>query len=200
MEHYKFIFDLDSTITKEEILPFICKQFGNYNKMLELTEKAMSGQESFDMNFKNRIKMLKHISITEIHKIISNIQLHEFIKKFILENKERCIIITGNLDAIIYPILKILGMEKQCFSSKAFIDGNRILDVIEIVNKKDIVKNFKFPFVAVGDGENDLDMIKLAKIGIGFGGSRKLSKNILQNSNYIFYDDKELYYFLNSLL
>lgn len=36
---YTYIFDLDSTITTQEILPTISKVIGRYDEMRDLTEK-----------------------------------------------------------------------------------------------------------------------------------------------------------------
>lgn len=200
MSDYKFVFDLDSTITKEEVLPIVAKEIGLYEQIRLLTEKAMNGEEDFEENFKNRINMLKSISIKNIHKIVKQVKLNEYIEKFILENRERCFIVTGNLDIIIKPILKRLNMEERYFSCLGTAKDDKIHTLDKVINKKDIVKTFDFDFVAIGDGDNDVEMIKLAKIGIGFGGSRELSKNILNNADYVFYDDKKLYEFLNTLL
>lgn len=200
MLDYKFIFDLDSTVTKEEILPVIAKEIGLYNKIQDLTEKAMNGQEDFSVNFINRINMLKDIPISTIHKIVENIKLNEYIEKFILENKNNCYIVTGNLDIIIQPILKKLNMENSYFSCESVIKDNKIYNVTKVINKEKVVKNFDFNFVAIGDGDNDIGMLKNANIGIAFSGSREISNNLKEVADYIFYNDKELYKFLNSLI
>ncbi len=200
MLDYKFIFDLDSTVTREEILPVIAKEIGLYNKIQDLTEKAMNGQEDFSVNFINRINMLKDIPISTIHKIVENIKLNEYIEKFILENKNNCYIVTGNLDIIIQPILKKLNMENSYFSCESVIKDNKIYNVTKVINKEKVVKNFDFNFVAIGDGDNDIGMLKNANIGIAFSGSREISNNLKEVADYIFYNDKELYKFLNSLI
>ena len=46
MSRYIFLFDLDSTVTKQEILPTISKELGIYEKMTELTESTMSGVDT----------------------------------------------------------------------------------------------------------------------------------------------------------
>ncbi|WP_317366451.1 HAD-IB family phosphatase [uncultured Tyzzerella sp.] len=200
MIDYKFVFDLDSTITKEEVLPLVAKEIGLYEEIQILTEKAMNGLEDFSCNFINRVNMLKDIPLEKIHKIVEKVELNEYIEKFILENKEKCYIVTGNLDIIIKPILKRLNMEDRYFSCKGIIKNNKIHSVTKVINKKDVVKNFNFKFVAVGDGDNDIDMIKLADVGIGFGGSREISCNLKNSADYVIYDDKELYRFLYNLM
>lgn len=195
----KFVFDLDCTITKEEIIPLIAKEIGLYDKVQSLTKKAMDGKEPFDENFKKRIDIIKCVPLNVIHNIVQNVKLNENIAKFIKQNNKDCIIITGNLDLIITPLLKKLNMENSCFSCKGTQKNGYIQSLTNIINKKHIVQNFDFDFVAIGDGANDVDMIKMAKIGIAFGGSTTPPNIVLHNAHYVFYDDKKLYNFLNVL-
>lgn len=44
MSEYVFLFDLDATITKVEILPEISAEIGKDKEMRELTERAMRGE------------------------------------------------------------------------------------------------------------------------------------------------------------
>ena len=200
MIDYKFVFDLDSTITKEEVLPLVAKEIGLYEEVQQLTEKAMNGLESFSENFINRVNMLKSIPLEKIHKVVENVELNEYIEKFILENREKCYIITGNLDIIIKPILKKLNMEGRYFSCEGTVKNNKIHSVTKVINKKDVVEKFDFKFVAIGDGDNDIEMLKLAEVGIGFGGSREISLELKNSADYVIYNDKELYSFLYNLM
>ena len=54
--------------------------------------------------------------------------------------------------------------------------------------------------VAVGDGDNDADMARLAHIGIGFGGVREIAPALLQTIDYAFLDDRLCADFLRKLL
>ena len=54
MSEYVFLFDLDATITKVEILPEISAEIGKDKEMRELTERAMKKLlERGDENVRN---------------------------------------------------------------------------------------------------------------------------------------------------
>ena len=78
-----FLFDLDSTITKQEILPTVSKMVLKEKEMRELTEKTMQGELPFKESFLQRVDILKNIPISEVQNIVENIELNEYIVKFI---------------------------------------------------------------------------------------------------------------------
>lgn len=200
MSDYIFLFDLDSTITKEEILPKISNKIGKHKEMKELTEATMRGELQFKNSFLNRVEILKNISVAEINEIVKNVLLNEAIANFIWNNKERCYIVTGNLDVWINKLIIRLGMENHVYSSKAQVLNDKIFKVTSVINKELIVKQFIKPIVVIGDGDNDVGMAKHADIAIGFGGVRPIAKSLLENVDYVFYDDEECANFLNKLL
>ena len=51
MSDYIFLFDLDSTVTKQEILPTIAQNIGKLKEMRELTEATMRGEIPFKTSF-----------------------------------------------------------------------------------------------------------------------------------------------------
>ena len=64
MGRYKFLFDLDATITKLEILPEIARRIDCVEQMQELTERTMSGEIPFDRSFTERVNILKKIPVS----------------------------------------------------------------------------------------------------------------------------------------
>lgn len=200
MSKYIFLFDLDSTITKQEILPTISKHLGIYRKMSELTESTMQGEIPFKQSFLQRVDLLKQIPISQINEMIGNIQLNELLVKFIKENKERCYIVTGNLDVWIENLVKKIGLENNVFCSKALVADGYIQDVFSVVDKNAVISQLVLPFVAIGDGNNDAEMIEAAEIGIGYGGVREVAPAILSCASHVIYDEKKLVEFLERLL
>ncbi len=200
MSNYIFLFDLDSTITKQEILPTISERIGKTKEMRELTEATMRGEIPFKTSFLSRVKILSNESVSEVNDIIANIPLNEAIANFIIDNSERCYIVTGNLDVWIKGLMNKLNMHSHVYCSKAHIKNDKIFQVISVADKELIGKQFVQPIVVVGDGDNDSGIAKYADIAIGYGGVRNIAPSLLKNIDYAFYNDEICVRFLKSLL
>ncbi len=200
MSDYIFLFDLDSTITRQEILPTISEKIGKASEMRELTESAMRGEIPFKTSFLKRVDILKGIDVSEVNNLVSDIPLNECIVDFIRENKNRCYVVTGNLDIWISGLMRKIGLKHNYYCSKAEVVDDRLSKVISVIDKELMAKQFVQPMIVVGDGDNDSGLAQHAKISIGFGGVRPIAPSLLRNIDYAFYDDKRCADFLKTLL
>lgn len=200
MSDYIFLFDLDSTVTKQEILPTVSEKIGKVNEMRLLTEATMQGELPFKTSFLKRVDILKDIPVTEVRDIVNKIPLNTGIANFIRNNRDRCYIVTGNLDVWIEPLMSQLGMGEHLYCSKANVRENKISHVVSVADKELIARQFVHPLVVVGDGDNDSGMARLAEIAIGFGGVRDIAPSLLRNIDYAFFNDATCAQFLEQLL
>lgn len=200
MSRYIFLFDLDSTVTRQEILPTISKELGIYERMSTLTESTMRGEIPFKQSFLQRVELLKEVPVSKVCRMIGDIQLNERLVRFIRENRERCYIVTGNLDVWIEELVRKIGVEKNVFCSKAVVKDGYIQDVFSVVDKNAVISQMVLPFIAVGDGNNDAEMIEAAEIGIGYGGVREIAPAVLACASHAIYKEEKLVEFLERLL
>jgi len=200
MSDYIFLFDLDSTISKKEILPTISKTIGKEKEMRDLTEATMRGEIPFKSSFLSRVNILRDVDVSRVNEIVSEIPLNEEIANFIRENKDRCYVLTGNLDVWISGLMKKLGLTNHVYCSRAHVINDKIDQVISVVDKELMSKQFVQPMVVIGDGDNDSGMAMNADISIGFGGVREIAPALFRNIDYAFYDEKRCADFLRSLL
>lgn len=195
-----FLFDLDSTITKAEILPAVAKLAGCEEQMRELTERSMYEAVPFRQSFLERVELLKSIPVSQVTDCIAQIPLHEELVAFIRDHKERCYIVTGNLDVWIGGLVECMDMSGNVFCSKGVVKDDMLCGVSSVIDKDKIVEQIVSDFVAVGDGSNDADMIMKAKVGIGFGAVRPIAPSVLEVASHAIYDEGKLVQFLNRLV
>ena len=195
-----FLFDLDSTITRQEILPTIAEEFGVFEEMRALTERTMRGELPFKQSFLQRVELLKGIPVSEVRELTGNMKLNRYLMEFMKRYQNRCYIVTGNLDVWIENLVKKLGMEKSTFCSKALVENDYIQDVLSVVDKNAVINQMVLPFVAVGDGNNDAEMIEAAEIGIGYGGVREIAPSVLACASHAVYQEEKLVEFLERLV
>ena len=200
MSDYIFLFDMDSTITRKEVLPEIAQKINRLDEMRRLTEATMRGEIPFRTSFLQRVKILSDIPVHEVNKIVSEIPLNTAIVNFIRQNSDRCYIVTGNLDVWISGLMKKIGMENHCYCSKADVVNDHIAKIVSVADKELIVRQFVQQMVTVSDGDNDSGMARMADIAIGFGGVREIAPSLIRNIDFAFYDDRRCADFLWKLL
>ena len=200
MSDYIFLFDLDSTMTKKEILPEISVLIGREKEIRAVTESTMKGEIPFEESFLKRVKILSQISVKTVNKLVSEIPLNEEIVRFMMENHDRCYVVTGNLDIWISGLMNKLGMMDHCLCSTARDDNDTVGEVLTIRNKYATARSFKELLVVVGDGDNDSEMAAQAAIAIGYGGVRPIAPSLLNVIDYAFYDEDKCAEFLRGLL
>lgn len=200
MSDYIFLFDMDSTITKKEVLPEVAKKINRIEEMRRLTEATMMGEIPFRTSFLQRVEILSDIPVQEVNQIVSEIPLNDSIVNFIQKNRDRCYIVTGNLDVWINGLMKKIGMENHCYCSKADVVGDYISKIVSVADKELIVRQFVQRIVMIGDGDNDSGMARMSDIAIGFGGVRDIAPSLIRNIDFAFYDDKRCADFLWKLL
>ncbi|MGN0801425.1 MAG: HAD-IB family phosphatase [Candidatus Faecivicinus sp.] len=196
----QFVFDLDSTITRCELLPEIAREVGLEAEIAGLTEQTMRGEIRFPESFLRRTELLQGVPLRRAREIAAQVPVNRAIAGFLAEYPHRCLIMTGNLDVWIESLIERLGMRGRCMCSRAIADGDRLLGVQEILDKETAARSLQHPFVAIGDGSNDAGMLREADFGIGFGGVRTISEDVRRAADIVVDSEEELCHILRSLI
>jgi phosphoserine phosphatase len=196
-----FCFDLDGTLTQEEILPQIAKHVDLFEEIDLLTKITMRGLITFNKSFRLRVKLLSTIPISEVKKTVNRIRVDSNLQEFVRANKENCYIVTGNLDVWVDEFIK---RQYDCayFSSEAKYQEDSLLDVTKIIDKQDAITQLrnKYDFiVSIGDGMNDCSMFEKSDMGIAFGGVHNPVSTLINIADYVCYDSLSLKKLLESL-
>lgn len=185
--------DMDSTIIKEESLDEIAEEAGIGNEVKNITRKAMKGELDFKEALLKRIKLLRNYPLENIfelnHKIQFNDGARELVEKM-RANSCITVLISGGFSPSVSYVAKKIGFDfYHCNnflyknkSGKIVLNGcvqNPILDKnskLEIT--KGYLKKLNFALndvISVGDGANDIDLIKNSGIGVSYRGKKILN-------------------------
>lgn len=190
-----YCFDLDGTLTRQELLPLIAVSVGLEDEISVLTQATIAGILPFEKSFKLRVRLLKEAKIEAIHQILeSEVDFRQDLLAFIQQNLHQCFVVTGNLDIWVKPLLDKLGIES--FTSSAQLDHQgRLNGVSHILNKSDAVKSLRKRFdriVTIGEGMNDVPMFEVADWRIAFGATHEPNPTLCKLSDFIVYDEGSL--------
>ena len=192
-----FLFDLDGTVTTEELLPRIARAIGVQAAIEELTQRTIAGEIPFEHSLRHRVEILNVAPISEVRKIVAGVGLNEHIVSFIRKHSDRCRIITGNIDAWLKDLVENLGV--PVYSSSVSVVHDRIFEITHIMDKGEAVKQFSGKLCAIGEGHNDFGMIAAADIGIAYGGVHRPASTLLEVATHVIYDGGTLCRFLSRL-
>lgn len=195
-----FAFDLDGTITQEELLPVMATQLDLEHEMRTLTELTLSGAIPFDDSFRLRCAILRAVPISTVQQIVSQVTLAPQTLDFIQRNRDSCFVVTGNLDVWIAPIINRLGC--RSFTSTGLHDGDSLIGVAHVLDKSEAIPHIRRHFdrvVAIGDSVNDIPMFCESDISVACGNVHEPAIGLQQISDYVTYDERSLCRLLNTL-
>lgn len=197
-----FCFDLDGTLTRRELLPLIANEVGLEHEFDVLTKLTIDGAISFEESLRLRFAILKHVPVCTVQDIIFNASLFDDVIDFIRHYRERCFIVTGNLDVWIKPLMQSIGC--NYFSSRVQELNGKLVSLDHILKKSTAVNALRkrYPdsrIVAFGDGLNDYPMFEAADQAVAIGLTHQPSPVLIAKANYIIYEEDALCRLLNTL-
>jgi phosphoserine phosphatase len=177
-----FAFDMDSTLIQGEVIDELAKLAGVGDRVVQITEAAMRGELNFDESFTRRVALLRGLSVDRVHTVLETIPLAEGAERLIRTLKllgYKTAILSGGFTFFARHLQQTLGIDSIHANELEIADGvvtGRVIPPIvngqrkaalleEIASDEGISLE---QVVAVGDGANDIPMLKLAGMGIAY--------------------------------
>jgi|DEB0MinimDraft_4_1074332.scaffolds.fasta_scaffold01378_3 phosphoserine phosphatase len=177
--------DMDSTLIQNECIDEIADLINLKKEIAEITEQTMMGHLSFDESIKKRVSLLKGINVGAFEKIINEkiklqpyvVEWIDYVKKFNLKT----IIVSGGFTYFVDFVRNTLQMDHAYANELQMIDGvltgKLYGDIINAEKKANIIKSLTDQYgfksdevISIGDGANDLLMLKESGLSISMHG------------------------------
>ena len=176
------VLDVDGTLIEEEVIDLLGKEAECEEEVALLTAQAMRGELDFEASLKRRVSLLKGLSIDVFDKIYHELHLSKSAAQFIKvlqENQIEVGLVSGGFTTIVERLAKDLGISLFAANRLEIRDGHLTGNLVGPIISREVKKEtlvrwadeLEVPIdrtIAIGDGANDLAMLKRAGIGIGF--------------------------------
>ena len=186
------VMDVDGTLILEEVIDLLGREVGREEEIAQLTSQAMRGELNFETSLRERVALLKGLPISAFEKVFDSIHLTPNAQEFISILQKNGILVglvSGGFTPIVERLAKSLGIAyfsaNQLEVKDGLLTGKLVGQIINPEVKKATLeqwrKELQFPrerTVAIGDGANDLLMLKSAGLGIAFCAKEVLKKEI----------------------
>lgn len=186
------VLDVDGTLIEEEVIDLLGKEADCEEEVALLTSQAMRGELDFESSLKKRVSLLKGLSIEVFDKIYHELHLSKNAVQFVnilQENHFEVGLVSGGFTSIVERLAKDLGISlytaNQLEIRDGYLTGNLVGPVISREVKEETLVRWaaqlEVPIektIAIGDGANDLKMLKKSGTGIAFCAKEIVKKEI----------------------
>jgi phosphoserine phosphatase len=190
-----FAFDMDSTLIQGEVIDELAKLAGVGEQVARITAAAMRGELVFDESFSRRVALLKGLDAERVHALRNSIPLAEGAERLIRTLRMlgyKTAILSGGFTFFAEHLQRALGIDYVyanqleiaggCVTGRVLppiVNGERKAALLAEIARREGISLEQV--VAVGDGANDIPMLKLAGMGIAYRAKPLVRQNAPQS-------------------
>lgn len=188
-------FDMDSTLIQGEVIDELAELLGKKAEVAALTKRAMEGEMDFQESLIRRVGLLKGLKRKDLETVYSKIEFSPGAERLVRILKRlgyRIAIISGGFTYFVdrlkndlgahYAYANTLDFEGDTLTGRLqglIVDGRRKADLLELLAQQEGI--LLDQVIAIGDGANDMQMLKKAGLGIAFN-AKAFTKSMVGTS------------------
>jgi phosphoserine phosphatase len=174
--------DMESTIIEQECLDELATFVGQRDRVADITARAMRGELNFEAALKERVGLLKGLRVTALEDLYRRITLVPGAETLIATMRKHgatCALVSGGFTFFTERIAHRLGFHTHQANTLDIhedrLDGSVAEPILGREAKLATLQRLRDELglqddetMAVGDGANDLGMIKAAGLGVAY--------------------------------
>lgn len=189
------VFDMDSTLIQQEVIDEIAREAGVYEEVSAVTEAAMRGELDFKQSLARRVALLEGLEESVLAKVADRLVLTEGAERLLKALKTfgyKTAVLSGGFTyfgrllqrqlGLDYVYANELEIEDGRLTGKVagpIVDGARKAELLKEIAEKEGISLEQV--IAVGDGANDLPMLRVAGLGIAFHAKPLVKRSARQS-------------------
>ena len=182
MPAFLVVLDVDSTLIEDEVIELLADEAGSREAVAEITFRAMNGELDFEHSLRERVATLKGLPVSAIETVRQKVTVTRGVPELIAGLHAaggRVAVVSGGFHEVIDPLAAELGLDawraNRLEVADGVLTGGLIPPIIDAVAKADALREWAadagLPLsqtIAVGDGANDLPMMAICGLAVGF--------------------------------
>ncbi len=175
-------FDMDSTLIATEVIDELAKLAGVGEQVVKITAAAMRGELDFKQSFRQRVSLLRGLPESELERVKNRIPLMDGadrLTQMLRRLGYKTAILSGGFTFIGRELQQRLGIDylhaNELEIRDGVVTGEVISEIVDGARKATLLEEIAAEqglsmeqVIAVGDGANDLPMLRIAGLGIAF--------------------------------
>ena len=176
------VMDVDGTLILEEVIDLLGREAGREEEISQITSRTMRGELDFESSLRKRVSLLKGLPVSVFAKVFNSIHLTPNAREFISIIQKNGILVglvSGGFTPIVERLAESLGISyfsaNQLEVKDGFLTGKLVGEIVTGQVKNATLEKWRKELelpkertIAIGDGANDLLMLKTAGHGIAF--------------------------------
>lgn len=176
------VLDVDSTLIENEIIELLAEAAGSLTEVAAITFRAMNGELDFEQSLRKRVATLAGLPASVFTRVAEQIRVTSGVPEMIAgvhASGGKVAVVSGGFHELVDGLAAELGLDYWRANRLEVVDGQLtgclIGPVIDAEAKATTLREWAsdagIPLertVAVGDGANDLPMMGVAALSIGF--------------------------------
>lgn len=201
MNDFFFLFDLNTTIIKSDVLNVIAESAGICDQFNDLYEKLESNKLSFKDYLNAKYRLIGENYSDSVEHDFEKAEISSEIVEFIRAHKERCIILSDIPDIWLHRLLNLLMLSDVTICSHAVEDSySRVQKLISIIDERIYASQMVQPFIAVGSDPYGIIMAPNATIRLCYTGINAASTKVLEKATHLIHNEHKLVEFMEKLI
>ena len=173
------IFDVEGVLYDGEYLPILAEKVNKEKEIWDITKKGIQGLINWEDGLKNRVDLLKGLSIDTCQEVADELSIMNGAKETCMSLKNagwKIMAVSGGFTIMTDRLKKELGLDFIFSNELIFKDG--LLDDVKINVDSDKAKSAKIKIseweqnkeeiVVIVDGANDVKLFDICGLGIAF--------------------------------